>query len=95
MLGETRSARLNATGKVSTPLHVSPAAHPLKPIPSIYLLTSVSSPCFQDSDYDANPTCGWYMLGSYRVPDSQGFTCECSFSQIWDYTLGSGSQRRT
>jgi hypothetical protein len=39
----------------------------------------------------SNPTCGYYFVGSSQVPDSQGFTCECSTSQIWDQTLGTNS----
>ncbi|KAG1674972.1 hypothetical protein FOA52_014767 [Chlamydomonas sp. UWO 241] len=48
-----------------------------------------------DSDWEVAPTCGWYYVGSYKVPDSQGFACECSASQIWDSTLGNGNTERT
>lgn len=51
--------------------------------------------CEQAAATDASPTCGWYMVGSYQVPDSQGFTCTCDFNQIWDTTLGIGQQQRT
>ena len=30
-----------------------------------------------------------------QVPDSQGFICTCSASQIWDTTLGTGNLQRT
>lgn len=51
--------------------------------------------CGQAAPTDASPTCGWYVVGSYQVPDSQGFTCTCDFSQIWDTTLGVAGQQRT
>ncbi|MCQ2815805.1 MAG: hypothetical protein MJ252_00920 [archaeon] len=37
----------------------------------------------KDSDGDSNPTCGWQRDDNGRIiPDSQGFCCECSFSQL-------------
>ena len=49
----------------------------------------------QGGDYDPNPTCGFYWVGAAKVPDSQGFTCECSAGQVWDTTLSGGSYQRT
>jgi hypothetical protein len=48
----------------------------------------------QDGAYEPNPTCGWYWAKGVKVPDSQGFTCECSTSLIWDTTFG-GTNLRT
>jgi len=36
----------------------------------------------QDGALAANPTCGWVTSDSKTVPYSQGFCCDCSFSQI-------------
>ncbi|KAL6753619.1 hypothetical protein V8C86DRAFT_3019426 [Haematococcus lacustris] len=45
-------------------------------------------------DYESSPTCGWYYVDGQQIPSSQGFTCQCSTSQIFDATLG-GSNERT
>lgn len=42
----------------------------------------------QAGDYEANPTCNWYYQEGVKVLDSQGFTCECGFGNIWDQTIG-------
>jgi hypothetical protein len=48
----------------------------------------------QDGEFEDNPTCGWFQQGALaRVPDSQGFCCECSAGQVWDDTFGSSKQR--
>jgi hypothetical protein len=47
----------------------------------------------QAGDYETNPTCGWYYLAGVKQPDSQGFTCECSATQIWDDTFGTSKER--
>lgn len=44
----------------------------------------------------ASPTCGWATAGSGllvgdRIPDSQGFCCDCSLDQLGSGTLGGGS----
>ena len=44
----------------------------------------------------SNPTCGWATTGtgllvSDRVPDSQGFCCDCSLDQLGSGTFGGGS----
>jgi len=44
----------------------------------------------------SSPTCGWATTGSGlsvadRVPDSQGFCCDCSLDQLGSGTLGGGS----
>ena len=44
----------------------------------------------------SNPTCGWATRGSGllvsdRVPDSQGFCCDCSLDQLGSGTFGGGS----
>ena len=44
----------------------------------------------------SSPTCGWGTTGtgalaSDRVPDSQGFCCDCSLDQLGSGTLGGGS----
>ena len=44
----------------------------------------------------SNPTCGWATTGggalvSDRIPDSQGFCCDCSLDQLGSGTLGGGS----
>ncbi|GAX84271.1 hypothetical protein CEUSTIGMA_g11694.t1 [Chlamydomonas eustigma] len=49
----------------------------------------------QCSASGSNPTCGWYYVGSYQVPDSQGFVCDCSFTDVWDTTLGVANEQRT
>jgi hypothetical protein len=47
----------------------------------------------QDGEYEADPSCGWYYLGGVKQPDSQGFKCECTASQIWDETFGTNKER--
>lgn len=43
----------------------------------------------KDGDKESKPTCEWYMEGGKKVPDSQGFCCECTSDQKWDDTFGS------
>jgi len=47
----------------------------------------------QDGEFEEHPTCGWYYLAGAKQPDSQGFKCECSASQIWDETFGTLKER--
>lgn len=47
----------------------------------------------QDAPLDSNPTCGWYYRAGVKVPDSQGFTCQCDTALIWDTTFGGTKQR--
>ena len=47
----------------------------------------------QAGEFDEQPTCGWFYLAGAKVPESQGFSCQCSAGQIWDDTFGSNKQR--
>lgn len=47
----------------------------------------------KDGDLEESPTCGWFYQGGQRMPDSQGFVCECDSSQIWDETFGTLRER--
>ncbi len=47
----------------------------------------------QAGDFEDQPTCGWFQSGGARVPDSQGFCCECDAGQIWDDTFGTSKER--
>ncbi|GBF95275.1 hypothetical protein Rsub_08306 [Raphidocelis subcapitata] len=46
-----------------------------------------------DGEYEEDPSCGWYYLAGVKQPDSQGFKCECTASQIWDETFGTNKER--
>jgi hypothetical protein len=47
----------------------------------------------KDGALEDFPTCGWYFSMGRRVPDSQGFVCECDGGEIWDATFGTNKQR--
>nr|BAO57178.1 generative cell specific-1 [Gonium pectorale]BAO57179.1 generative cell specific-1 [Gonium pectorale] len=50
----------------------------------------------KDGEYEDNPTCGWFVQpgpAPTRLPDSQGFCCQCDAGQIWDDTFGSSKER--
>ncbi|EFJ46134.1 hypothetical protein VOLCADRAFT_105708 [Volvox carteri f. nagariensis] len=42
----------------------------------------------RDGDYEQYPTCPYYYDGKDKVPDSQGFCCQCSSGEVWDDTFG-------
>ncbi|GIL53994.1 hypothetical protein Vafri_9547 [Volvox africanus] len=41
----------------------------------------------KDGDNEASPDCGWYTKNGQRVPDSQGFCCECQDKDVFDDTF--------
>eukprot|EP00775_Hariotina_reticulata_P002496 gene2496-2799_t len=47
----------------------------------------------KDAPLESSPTCGWYYRAGIKVPDSQGFTCQCDTALIWDTTFGGTKQR--
>lgn len=47
----------------------------------------------QAGDFEPSPTCGWYWVRGQQVPDSQGFSCECTSGQVWEDTLGGNNER--
>ena len=48
----------------------------------------------EDGDLASNPTCGWVLssVDGSRIPNSQGFCCNCGFDQMLGFT-GSTSTR--
>ena len=58
--------------------------------PTLLTLTTCG---LQDGAFEDFPTCGWYHSLGQRVPDSQGFSCECESDLIWDTTFGTNTQR--
>lgn len=57
---------------------------------TLFLVAHASA---QAGDFEDQPTCGWFQSGGVRVPDSQGFCCECDAGQIWDDTFGTSKER--
>ncbi|MEW5316239.1 MAG: hypothetical protein WDW38_007620 [Sanguina aurantia] len=91
---------------LASPLHVSLtktsllATYPLQYLQSfnykpVEVIVRPGPGKCKDSSTDTAPTCGWYYEGGVQVPDSQGFCCTCSSSQIFDNTFGTGNPQRT
>ncbi|GLI68375.1 hypothetical protein VaNZ11_012700 [Volvox africanus] len=41
----------------------------------------------KDGDNEPSPDCGWYTKNGQKVPDSQGFCCECQDKDVFDDTF--------